>query len=124
MVNVLKVFQTVDRAQVYADKAVAWCTEHCGPLLESEYLYGSELSRSQLNPPFMSVNGQRHLDSFLIAIENFQKVTGLDNSSLVDINFYRGTNWWHFDYQLKSDIHNVTVLPDDVTMVHFKLMVS
>jgi hypothetical protein len=72
----------------------------------------------------LSPNSQKQLDLFLAALENYQKVTGLDTTDIVDIQYYQGTNWWHFDVQLQLDLQNVTVLPDDVTMVHFKLMVS
>jgi hypothetical protein len=119
---VVKTFSGVSESSAYEKAAVAWCTTHCGPVIADDYLYGSSYDIS--NRERLSPNSQKQLDLFLAALENYQKVTGLDTTDIVDIQYYQGTNWWHFDVQLQLDLQNVTVLPDDVTMVHFKLMVS
>jgi hypothetical protein len=122
MPNVIKIFSGVNYSSAYEQAAVAWCKTHCGPVLEDAYFYGSDHARN--NYIKLSPSVQKQLDSFLAVLETYREVTGLDTSNIVDIQFYRGSNWWHFDVQLQTDLQHVTVLPDDVTVVHFKLMVS
>lgn len=122
MALIIKEFRKNAPSDQYSAKAIVWCQEHCGSILEKRYVYGF----TSATKPYESLRVQDRADhdQFILDCQMYSELTGLPYDDVSDIELTKGENWWHFDRYVSVTIVQVTVLPDDVTAVHFKLMVS